>query len=428
MNAQRNKKNWLKEAGLCFLLILFPYLLPAPVLSFQLSLAWEPNADPEIAGYKVYIGTQTGKYSWDMDAGRKSQATVGNLVEGTRYFFSVTSYTADKRESDYSNEVSYGGAVDPKKVRLTVGKLGNGSGDVSGTGINCGSDCSESMIAGTLIRLTATPTKGSAFGGWSGSCTGLASSCVFNINAGANVSALFSLNGNFTITATAGANGSISPAGMTRISPGGSQAYRITAASGYRVADVQVDGRSVGALSAYTFTNVQANLTISAAFTSKAYSITATAGSGGSISPAGMTRISPGGSQTYRIAAASGYRVADVQVDGRSVGALSAYTFTKVKANRTISAAFSSDTYSITATAGSGGSISPAGMTRISPGGSQTYRIAAASGYRVAVVRVAGVSVGALSTYTFANVRANSTISAVFGQNGTYRITGKITD
>jgi hypothetical protein len=53
---------------------------------------------------------------------------------------------------------------------LTVYKDGNGSGTVTGTGINCGSDCSETYSYGTIVTLTATAATGSSFAGWSGNC------------------------------------------------------------------------------------------------------------------------------------------------------------------------------------------------------------------------------------------------------------------
>jgi hypothetical protein len=71
----------------------------------------------------------------------------------------------------------------------------------------------------------------------------------------------------YTITATAGSGGSISPPGITTLSTGGSQTYTITPNTGYHIADVSVDGLSQGAVGNYPFTNVQANHTISASFT-----------------------------------------------------------------------------------------------------------------------------------------------------------------
>lgn len=70
----------------------------------------------------------------------------------------------------------------------------------------------------------------------------------------------------FTITATAGANGSISPTGETKVYKGDSQTFTITPSAGFEVADVLVDGQSVGARNTYTFTDVTKNHTISASF------------------------------------------------------------------------------------------------------------------------------------------------------------------
>lgn len=72
----------------------------------------------------------------------------------------------------------------------------------------------------------------------------------------------------FTISATAGAGGSISPSGSVFVAEGSDKVFTITPNSGYHIADVQVDGISVGAVSTYTFTDVVANHTISATFQS----------------------------------------------------------------------------------------------------------------------------------------------------------------
>jgi PKD repeat protein len=79
----------------------------------------------------------------------------------------------------------------------------------------------------------------------------------------------------YTITASAGANGSIDPSGDVTVSYGGSQIFTITADTGYHIADVLVDGASVSSATSgtfmnvtahHTFVNVTANHTISASF------------------------------------------------------------------------------------------------------------------------------------------------------------------
>lgn len=69
-----------------------------------------------------------------------------------------------------------------------------------------------------------------------------------------------------TIRASAGTNGTISPAGWTSVGEGGEQTFTITPDAGYAVAKVLVDGRSVGAVTSYTFRNVTQDHTIEAVF------------------------------------------------------------------------------------------------------------------------------------------------------------------
>ena len=152
----------------------------------------------------------------------------------------------------------------------------------------------------------------------------------------------------YTITATAGENGSIAP-GPTQVYKGDNATFTITADSGYHIEDVLVDGASVGAVSSYTFDDVAADRTIEATFrrtggggvvTPTQYTITAEAGEGGSISPSGKVRVDRGDDQTFRITPDDGYEIADVLVDGESVGAVSSYTFENVRANHTIEVVF----------------------------------------------------------------------------------------
>ena len=73
---------------------------------------------------------------------------------------------------------------------------------------------------------------------------------------------------------------------------------------------------------------------------SSRYAITASAGEGGSISPSGTVRVERGDSQTFTIRAEEGYEISDVLADGRSVGAVSSYTFENVRERHTIRAVF----------------------------------------------------------------------------------------
>jgi FtsP/CotA-like multicopper oxidase with cupredoxin domain len=153
----------------------------------------------------------------------------------------------------------------------------------------------------------------------------------------------------FTVTASAGAGGTITPTGAVPVGRGGSQTFTITPTAGYRISQVLVNGvNNATAVSTgtYTFTNVQANATIAASFTTSQVTIVSSAGAGGSISPNGTQTVPVNGTQTYTITPNNGYAIADVLVDGVSnPGAIQGgtYTFTNVTTSHTIAATFATN-------------------------------------------------------------------------------------
>jgi lysophospholipase L1-like esterase len=214
----------------------------------------------------------------------------------------------------------------------------------------------------------------------------------------------------YTITASAGPNGSISPLGSVSVNEGASQAFTITPNPNYQVASVLIDGVDEGPLTTYTFTAVNQNHTISATFTPITHTITASAGANGSISPPGAVSVNQGSNQSFTITPNAGYNIADVLVDGSSVGAVASYTFTNVTANHTISATFVIKTYTIEASAGANGSISPSGDVSVDHGDDQAFTITPGANYQVASVLIDGVNQGAITNFTFINVTTDHTI------------------
>jgi RHS repeat-associated protein/uncharacterized repeat protein (TIGR02543 family) len=93
---------------------------------------------------------------------------------------------------------------------LSVATLGSGTGTVTSSpaGIDCGTVCRADFAPNTVVTLTASPASGSTFGGWSGTCTGHATSCTVALDQARSVSATFSapavttyqydVNGNLT--------------------------------------------------------------------------------------------------------------------------------------------------------------------------------------------------------------------------------------
>ncbi len=161
-------------------------------------------------------------------------------------------------------------------------------------------------------------------------------------------------------------------------------------------------------------------ITIHCAF----YTITATAGPGGSISPSGDWPVAQGEDASFTIEPADCFHVVDVIVDKDTtweehLGPVLSYTFTDVRADHTIHAEFQRDTFTITAIAGEGGSITPSGEVIVDCGLDQTFTIATDEGYMVEDVIVdKGTGwekhLGPVTTYTFNIVRADHTIEAIF--------------
>src|SRR5207245_1512282 len=160
--------------------------------------------------------------------------------------------------------------------------------------------------------------------------------------------------------------------------------------------------------------NVGGDSTIRTVYKIRTYTITATAGTNGSISPSGAVSVNCGASQTFTITPNSCYQIDSVIINGVNKGAISSYTFNNVIGDSTIRTVYKIRTFTITATAGTNGSISPSGAVSVNCGASQTFTITPNSCYQTDSVIVNGVNKGAISTYTFNNVTGDSTIRTVY--------------
>jgi hypothetical protein len=210
-------------------------------------------------------------------------------------------------------------------------------------------------------------------------------------------------------------NGTISPAGTTTVDDGGSLTYKIEAAAHHHIVKVMVDGKSVGTVSSYTFSNITADHTIAVSFAPDTYTISASAGSNGSISPAGTTTIAYGQSQTYTFTPDAGYHIVKVVVDGQAANTDSIYKFSNVSTNHTISVQFGINTYTVEVNASPNGTIAPSGKITVEHGASLTLKLTPDTGYHVDDVIIDGKSMGTMQSYTLNNVTSNHSITAKFG-------------
>jgi fibronectin type 3 domain-containing protein len=81
--------------------------IAADAFAAQVTLAWDPNTESDLAGYKLHYGTASGSYTVHLDIHNVTSYTVTGLTEGQTYYFAATAYDASGCESGYSNQVSY---------------------------------------------------------------------------------------------------------------------------------------------------------------------------------------------------------------------------------------------------------------------------------------------------------------------------------
>jgi sialate O-acetylesterase len=220
----------------------------------------------------------------------------------------------------------------------------------------------------------------------------------------------------YTIAASAGEGGQITPAGSASYLSCATTLYTIMPAAGYFIQDVKIDGVSVGSVRTYTFDPLQKDHTIVATFkkTAPSYTITATANGGGSITPTGSVTVAQGGSATFSIVPEPGNR-AVLTVDGVPVGPRDRFTFADARTNHTVSTSFSC---TIAASAGYGGTITPSGTLAVEFGGRQSFKIAPLPGYSIGSVTVDGADAGKVDSYAFNKVTASHCIAVKFKSSG----------
>lgn len=83
-----------------------PTSTPPPPSSVSAVVAWDPNTESDLMGYKLYVGTSSGVYGSPIDVGNFTDYEVRNLEPGRTYYFSVTAYDLSGNESSFSDEIS----------------------------------------------------------------------------------------------------------------------------------------------------------------------------------------------------------------------------------------------------------------------------------------------------------------------------------
>lgn len=86
----------------------------------NVTLAWNPSANPVVAGFNIYFGGTSGVYTNKTSVGTATSLTISNLVAGDTYYFAATTYSAAGAESALSSEVSYTVPTPAPEVQLQV--------------------------------------------------------------------------------------------------------------------------------------------------------------------------------------------------------------------------------------------------------------------------------------------------------------------
>ena len=232
--------------------------------------------------------------------------------------------------------------ITPTTYTVTVGNDGNGTGTATPS----------TAAAGTTITLTATPNTGYHFKEWqvmSGGVT-IKDDKFLMPNDNVEVKAIFEKDAppaptEFIVTFD-GNGGAPSVGSMTTTNQ---KLPSLPSAS--RRGSYSFDGwytEKSGGTKITTDTVFSANTTVYAHWTYigggssnySYYTIKATAGTGGSITPSGNVSVREGRDQTFTITPDKGYSVSNVKIDGKSIGAVKSYTFENVRRAHTIEVSF----------------------------------------------------------------------------------------
>ncbi len=217
---------------------------------------------------------------------------------------------------------------------------------------------------GSTLALEAHPDLNWEFENWSGDLSGTNPVQSITMDEDKEVTANFSATEpeEYTIVATAGPGGDISPEGSIPVLEGDNQKFEIEADNGYHIDEVLVDDQSVGALSSYLFENVSQDHSIHALFAINTYQITTQAQPEDGGTTSGDGQYDHGEEVNLDATANTGYTFQHWQEDNQVVSTEETLVFTATE-DRDLIAHFELKSYTISATANpeDGGSIAGAG-------------------------------------------------------------------
>ena len=224
----------------------------------------------------------------------------------------------------------------------------------------------------------------------------------------------------YVVTTIPRANGTITPAGVT-LEQWEDQTFTIAPEAGHRIASVAVDGVDVGAVTAYTFADVQSDHTIVGSFEPiPAVTIDAFVASVSSLTAGDAVTLNWSVSEATECTASSDWSGPRPTSGSETVTPTADAVYTLscagegAPATAVVTIAVAPRTYTIAASAAGPGSITPSGAVSVVKASSPAFALVPESGHRIASVAVDGVDVGAVTAYTFADVQSDHTIVGSF--------------
>jgi len=108
MNESQSPPRHVTRNLLFFSALLMVLLFSMWARAAQVTLAWDPNTESDLAGYRIHYGTASGVYTASVEVDKATTTcTIPNLSAGQTYYFAASAFNASGASSGYSNEVSY---------------------------------------------------------------------------------------------------------------------------------------------------------------------------------------------------------------------------------------------------------------------------------------------------------------------------------
>ncbi len=315
----------------CFrfiLLFLIPctlYLIPSITNAAQLTLTWDKNPEPDIAGYKVHYGTSSGNYDHSVDVGNQTSCTISGIEPDQAYYFAATAYN-EIEESPFSEEIVYSVSSEPDPSTDSLDEVIIDNWDES-----------------TFFTGTWKISRGlNPYGDES----------LYSLDYGSRYTFEAALGGNYVISLW------WTEHSASRCSRVPVEIYDGDALLETVEVNQQANGGQWNELGEYLFNGTARVVVVSQGGCSTGvdaleivsldeqspspsfYQLASSAGSGGKITPSDEVTVSAGSSASYTIQPDTNYDISDVKVDGTSVGPVSSYTFKNMSADHTITVSF----------------------------------------------------------------------------------------